>query len=395
MNDCAHILEAFMSHFKAPNGSLHFLDDDSFVHLLPTGATKITDEEAAFLRAEAAKAPPGRQTVVDPPGVLRFRAFYVSPQSWVGEAVNLPYPPTGHPLPALGEVVFSFETTNVRLRACRDGMVMIDLPSLARPPATQLEKLVEFIGAYVAHMNAFFILLDSAIQATQGLSILEIREITRADTCGITYMPGQPIPSMAAGGFSAAMTQASYRFNPPGAADMFWIHQRQVISIASIEMAAVSLDAAIAIKGAVETLASLAKATAEYKIGSYNLALIIAWFIVESVARQLWENKLDELRQAAPSQTPRINAERLKYLVGNAFGVAAITNSLELLGVLSTTDFLSIDSVRQKRNKITHAGSAYVATAVDAQDAIVIASKLTERFFGVAVTPNLGYSISY
>lgn len=384
-----------MSHFKTPNGSLHFLDDDSFVHLLPSGATKIADEEANVLRAEAAKAPPGQQTVVDPPGVLRFRAFYVSPPSWVGEAINLPYPPTGHPLPDLGEVVFAFETANVRLRACRDGMVMIDLPSLTRPSATQLEESVAFIGTYVAHMNAFSTLLDSAVQATQGLSIVEIKEITRADTCSITYTPGHPVPSMAAGGFCAAMTQASYRYSPPAAADMFWIHPRQVISIASIEMAAVSLDAAITVKGAIATLASLGKATAEYKVGSYNLALIIAWFIVESVVKQLWENKLDELRQAAPVQTPRINVDRLKYLVGNAFGIAAITNSLELLGVLSTADFLSIDSVRQKRNKITHAGSAYVATAVDAQDAIVIASKLTERFFGVAVVPNLGYSVSY
>lgn len=37
-------------HYKAPDSSLHFLDDDSFVHLLPAGSIAITDEEAEALR---------------------------------------------------------------------------------------------------------------------------------------------------------------------------------------------------------------------------------------------------------------------------------------------------------------------------------------------------------
>jgi hypothetical protein len=36
--------------YKAPDNSLHFLDDDSFVHLLPVGSVAITDEEAETLR---------------------------------------------------------------------------------------------------------------------------------------------------------------------------------------------------------------------------------------------------------------------------------------------------------------------------------------------------------
>jgi len=37
-------------HYKAPDNSLHFLDDDSFVHLLPAGSVPITDAEADALR---------------------------------------------------------------------------------------------------------------------------------------------------------------------------------------------------------------------------------------------------------------------------------------------------------------------------------------------------------
>jgi len=37
-------------HYKAPDNSVHFLDDDSFAHLLPAGSVQITDEEAEALR---------------------------------------------------------------------------------------------------------------------------------------------------------------------------------------------------------------------------------------------------------------------------------------------------------------------------------------------------------
>ena len=36
--------------YKAPDNSLHFLDDDAYAHLLPKGSVQITDEEAEALR---------------------------------------------------------------------------------------------------------------------------------------------------------------------------------------------------------------------------------------------------------------------------------------------------------------------------------------------------------
>ena len=36
--------------YKAPDNSVHYLDDDSFVHLLPAGSVQITDAEAESLR---------------------------------------------------------------------------------------------------------------------------------------------------------------------------------------------------------------------------------------------------------------------------------------------------------------------------------------------------------
>ena len=36
--------------YKAPDNSLHFIDDDAFAHLLPAGSVAITDEEAEALK---------------------------------------------------------------------------------------------------------------------------------------------------------------------------------------------------------------------------------------------------------------------------------------------------------------------------------------------------------
>ena len=37
-------------HYKSPDNSVHFLDDDSFAHLLPAGSVPISDTEAEVLR---------------------------------------------------------------------------------------------------------------------------------------------------------------------------------------------------------------------------------------------------------------------------------------------------------------------------------------------------------
>jgi len=36
--------------YKSPDNSVHYLDDDSFVHLLPVNSVQITDKEAEALR---------------------------------------------------------------------------------------------------------------------------------------------------------------------------------------------------------------------------------------------------------------------------------------------------------------------------------------------------------
>jgi hypothetical protein len=44
-------------HYKAPDNTLHFLADDSYSYLLPTGSVPITDAEAEAIRIAAIPLP--------------------------------------------------------------------------------------------------------------------------------------------------------------------------------------------------------------------------------------------------------------------------------------------------------------------------------------------------
>lgn len=52
-------------HYKAPDNSIHYLDDDSFVHLLPAGSVQITDEEADTIRAAIQAAAQAARTYAE------------------------------------------------------------------------------------------------------------------------------------------------------------------------------------------------------------------------------------------------------------------------------------------------------------------------------------------
>ena len=52
-------------HYKSPDNSVHFLDDDSFAHLLPAGSVSISDEEANAIRAATQAAAQAARTYAE------------------------------------------------------------------------------------------------------------------------------------------------------------------------------------------------------------------------------------------------------------------------------------------------------------------------------------------
>jgi hypothetical protein len=60
-------------YFKAPDNSLHFLDDDSFISLLPSGSVPITEEEAQALRPVHIETAAEKLAVLDAANTLTQR----------------------------------------------------------------------------------------------------------------------------------------------------------------------------------------------------------------------------------------------------------------------------------------------------------------------------------
>ncbi len=325
----------------------------------------------------------------------KFRAFYLPLTNWVGEAVDLIYPPNGALIPELSEVNFVRVFEQFEMRVARDGMVMLHLSAFPDAPLeTNIEQRVRMLNAYVEHMNAFLLLLDTTLQKLERGGSVDVSEVTRADICTVVYFKDQPIPSIAASGFNASFVRAGYRFSPPNTGDHFWIAYRSTISLDAIEQTVTLFRQAIEAEGLISALASLTKGVSEYKVGNYALAIVLSWFVVESALRQLWRRVLDQIRKGDSSAPPRMNGDRLKLLTGNNYSIAAISNTLELMEILSPGLFQLVNDVRQKRNKIAHVDGDYAATTQDAVQAIQAASAMVKAYFDFDVSPSLGFSVS-
>lgn len=59
-------------HYKAPDNSLHFLDDDSFVYMLPAGSVPISDAEADALRPKPTELTYAQKRAAEYPPVTDY-----------------------------------------------------------------------------------------------------------------------------------------------------------------------------------------------------------------------------------------------------------------------------------------------------------------------------------
>lgn len=69
-------------HYEDINNNLHFLDDASFIHLLPSDCVEITDEEAESIRVS-------QLPVIDPQIAINQEALaYLASTGWVVEKMS-------------------------------------------------------------------------------------------------------------------------------------------------------------------------------------------------------------------------------------------------------------------------------------------------------------------
>jgi len=86
--------------------------------------------------------------------------------------------------------------------------------------------------------------------------------------------------------------------------------------------------------GLQSVLVSFAKSISEYKVGNYETAIVLAWFITERIINQMWKAHLISLKRDEEGGQQRINSERMEYLTGRDYSASIMTNLSELYGVM-------------------------------------------------------------
>jgi hypothetical protein len=333
---------------------------------------------------------------------LTFTAFYPSRPFWAVSKVNFQAPKVeGWFHEQMVQEVYASEGQGYALRVCRDGRILLRVDSLERvqesAEPSPIEDTVRRWGEYLDLLNAFYLLLDSAVLEVDHLSYFNLDEITRRDAFRVTYeggrLMGENIASESiASVFQDARYSSSYRPEVPIEYDPR-IMMRHVVSFDAIDKAASLFTRVMSRRGTEKPLASFAKSLAEYKVGNYATSIVLAWFITEASLSALWRTHLESLNRDTKQGRRRLNRERRDFLTGRDFTTSIVSNMLELAEILSPSEFEDIDSVRGYRNKVVHS-LAFSPGAAEAQLALKTAQQMIRRLWDISFTPNLGYSVS-
>jgi hypothetical protein len=300
------------------------------------------------------------------------------------------------------EEVYKKSDAAFSLKICRDGMILLRIEALEQddvPSGVQggIELIVERWGEYLDYLNSFYLLLDSSTIKLMNLAYFNLHEITIRDTFRVRYEDGKIVGHGVANEsvtsvFQMGRYKSMYALPIPSDPK---IVMRQVISTDALANAAEQFSLVVNTPGLNKLLASFTKSIGEYKVGNYETSIILAWFISETMIRDMWKTHVSSLNEDEGGGQQRINCDRRDYLIkGRDFTIASVTNILELFHILRFDLFKKIDSVRSVRNKIVHREPNYSPKAAEAQLAITTARELCTAKYGIDFNPSFSYSVS-
>lgn len=331
-----------------------------------------------------------------------YSGFYPSRPYWAGSKVDFSVPRVeGWFHDQMSEIVYATSIPDrLSLKISRDGKILIRLNELEPPEGGEIIQpvgvLVKLWGTYLDYLNCFYLLLDSAVTEIDNFALFNLHEITTRDAFRETF-DGDRSMGMAISVESIVSVFQMGRFlgtyNPaiPIEYDPK-IMARNLVSLEAISVAVERFLVVVSSPGAEKHLASYAKSISEFKVGNYETAIILSWFIVESIANDLWSLHLDSLNRKFEGGKYRINRARKDVLTGRDFTASITINVLELFGVLETDTFEAIDKVRGYRNKIVHS-DGYSPGAGETNQALEVARKMMFRKWNISFTPNLSFSV--
>ncbi|CAM3007616.1 hypothetical protein [Vibrio neptunius] len=327
-----------------------------------------------------------------------YVAFYPSKPYWAIAPLNVDESQTQASFTELmSEIVFEHQHEKFELAICRDGRIMLSLKDASRSLDLNLEETIDRWGLYLSYLNAFYLVLDSAIILTSRIAIFSLHEVTSRDAFSMTVegsrVKGENISTESiASTYQMARYLSSYRRDIPLSIDNR-ILARGIVSAEALKLAVCNFELLFSFPGMEKSIASISKSISEYKIGNYDTSIVLAWFCIERLLSKKWVEYLISFNQIG-EESKRVNSERLKKLTDRDYTISIIINMLELGGVLPFALYKKLEKIRVARNKIAHSDLKYKPNAEDSSLAINIALELVELFHKLGLKPSLSLQVS-
>ncbi|SDX47344.1 hypothetical protein SAMN05518669_10512 [Variovorax sp. YR634] len=316
----------------------------------------------------------------------KFIAFYASRPFWTDEAIDLSQSKPERWFHMMKEIRYEYTSAEFSLKIARDSAIMLCVPAInsAFPTATilSIETPMEKWRKYLEHINAFYLLLDTATMMCSKALHFNLHEITLRDAFTVTLdnngdANGWSIPQQS---YAALHLNDRHlgNHNPelPLSVNPNLAH-RNVIKNDVIEHAVSRFKKAVAQPGLIEILSSFAKSLTEFKDGNFETSLVLSWFLIESHMNMRWKEYLNSINKEIPPNKKRINADRLKLLTGNNYTASIVSQQLELADLIDWKTFSLIDSTRKIRNDLAHVQGTK-ATLDQARTALTVTHSLIE-----------------
>lgn len=330
-------------------------------------------------------------------GGRREFGFYPTSAIWAGSPASVS-PGTNHWQfkESMEEEVFQYKCESFSLRVCRDGLMLFEVAGLANewPAVETPETIARWWGKYMEVVNCAHLLLDASVLEEMRLSYGQFAEVTRRDAL-IFRFTGSSVTSMSGsleGGVGARFRERYLSMHSSN--DGMSLFHRQVLHVTVFKSLAAKLETAIQDSSTVRYLATIARGLSQYKIGNYQVSLVLAWFVVESILFAKWKTHLESLQQSLPDGEKRIKKDRMEGLEGRDYPASVVTNLLELDGRIDFEVFKRIDRTRRVRNKVVHQEPGFECRAEHCREALQLAVELVTEGERFTCPLNLSYSVS-
>ena len=231
---------------------------------------------------------------------------------------------------------------------------MLHIPEMEerRPPGqpAEFDDAITWWSRYLEYANTFFLLLDSSLIRHERYAYLELGEINKNDIWAATY-EGDRLKGMGRAGHTQTATSFLYARRslirhlgddfdkmleyqcrksdiPPRhyrekIEAIFFLSFPWRVPTLRTEVLDAALDQFDDIltngHSPIPLLAELAKAIAQYKIGDFEVALSLSWFVIEKLLSAEWDQFINDRNSDLPGGAKRINLERKERLQGRDY----------------------------------------------------------------------------